>query len=178
MPTRQLSEKEEKEYEEAQKQEEEKANKRKQELTAKPFSKLTEEEQIELKDLWAEDEWEEPEEDEPSETEEREEEEVQETEPQKTEEETRNEQRRRILNKIEAQVDLSDFWQEVLNNKGWNDILRIYYRLNAGLVQKFYASFTIRAVRVGDRIEWTYSFFDENNKEVFFDALNTAKVAE
>jgi hypothetical protein len=105
------------------------------------------------------------------------EEETEESEPIDPNEQLRQ-QKKRILDKIEKQLELSDFWQTVLGNKSWEEILRIYYRLNAGLVQKFYASFTIKAVLEGDKIEWKYTFFDSNGKEVNFDILNKAGAKE
>lgn len=86
-------------------------------------------------------------------------------------------QKRRIYDKIEKQLELSDFWQEVLSNSSWNDILRIYYRLNAGIVQKFYDSFTVKAILKGDKIEWEYKFY-KDGEEVDFDALNERGVKE
>lgn len=88
------------------------------------------------------------------------------------------EQKKRILDKIESQVDLASFWQEVLSVPAWSEILRIYYRLNAGLVQKIFTAFTIKAIRTGEKIEWVYTFFDSNGNEINFDALNESKVAE
>lgn len=86
-------------------------------------------------------------------------------------------QKKRILDKIESQVDLSEFWSEVLANKKWEDILRIYYRANAGIIQKFYTSFTISVTLENDKIVWKYHFF-KDGKEISFDITNEEGVKD
>jgi len=83
-----------------------------------------------------------------------------------------------ILDAILAQVNLTPFWADVLKNPAWSDVLKIWFKLNNGIVRGFYNSFTVKGILVGDKIEWTYSFFDKDGKEVFFDIMNEAKVAE
>jgi hypothetical protein len=84
----------------------------------------------------------------------------------------------RVLSKIEGQVDLEDFWREVLSYPLWKDVLRTYYRIVAGVVQNHYASFTVSATVKNGFIEWTYRFFDADGKEIFYDATNEAGVKE
>lgn len=108
-----------------------------------------------------------------------EEEESEETEPEPIDpEEEIRQQKKRIYDKIEAQVDLSEFWQEVLLNPQWSDTLRVYYRIVAGLVLKHYGKFTVEATVENGNIVWEYHFFDKDGKEIFYDAENEEGVKE
>lgn len=158
--------------EEIQKEEEE-IKRLKKIVREKSINSLTPEEQEKLREAYKEEAEEEALE------EENEEEITEETEPEPIDpDEQLRQQKKRILDKIEKEVDLDDFWREVLSFPEWKDVLRTYYRIVAGAVQNHYASFTVSAVVKNGFIEWTYRFFDADGKEIFYDAENEAGAKE